>query len=81
MVAPLTNLTRKSTRFTFTVECEQAFTDVKNALVNAPILSCPDFDHPFTLQCDTSDVGIGAVLTQNINGQEHVICYLSQKKG
>ncbi|KAH0810551.1 hypothetical protein GEV33_012241 [Tenebrio molitor] len=71
----------KSTHFTFTVECEQAFTDVKNALVNAPILSCPDFDHPFTLQCDTSDVGIGAVLTQNINGQEHVICYLSQKKG
>jgi hypothetical protein len=36
MVAPLTNLTRKSTRFTWTVECEQAFTDVKNALVNAP---------------------------------------------
>jgi hypothetical protein len=78
MVAPLTNLTRKSTRFTWTVECEQAFTDVKNALVNAPILSCPDFDHPFTLQCDASDVGIGAVLTQNINGQEHVICYLSR---
>jgi hypothetical protein len=74
MVAPPTNLTRKKTRFTWTLECEQAFTNVKNALVNAAILSCPDFDHPFTLQCDASDVGMGVVLTQNISGREHVIC-------
>jgi hypothetical protein len=71
-------LIKKKTRFTSTPECEQAFSEVKNALVNAPILSCPNFEHPFTLQCDTSDVGIGAVLTQNIGGREHVICYLSR---
>jgi hypothetical protein len=77
MVAPLTNLTKKKTRFTWSSECERAFVDVKNALINAPILSCPDFEHPFTLQCDASDVGIGAVLTQNIDGHERVVCYLS----
>jgi hypothetical protein len=59
-------------------ECERAFADVKNALINAPILSCPDFEHPFTLQCDASDIGIGAVLTQNIDGHERVVCYLSR---
>jgi hypothetical protein len=78
MVAPLTNLTKKKTRFTWTPECEGAFSEVKNALVNAPILSCPNFSYPFTLQCDASDVGIGAVLTQNIDGKEQVICYLSR---
>jgi hypothetical protein len=78
MVAPLTNLTRKKTRFTWTPECERAFSEVKNALVNAPILSCPNFSYPFTLQCDASDVGIGAVLTQNVEGKEQVICYLSR---
>jgi hypothetical protein len=78
MVAPLTNLTRKKTRFTWTPECERAFSEVKNALVNAPILSCANFSHPFTLQCDASDIRIGAVLTQNIESKEQVICYLSR---
>jgi hypothetical protein len=35
MVAPLTNLTRKKTRFPWTPECERAFSEVKNALVSA----------------------------------------------
>jgi hypothetical protein len=78
MVAPLTNLTKRKTRFTWSPECERAFADVKNALINAPMLSCSDFEHPFTLQCDASDVGIGAVLTQNIDGHERVVCYLSR---
>ncbi|KAH0822314.1 hypothetical protein GEV33_000477 [Tenebrio molitor] len=77
-VAPLTNLTKKKTRFTWSSECERAFVDVKNALINAPILSCPDFEHCFTLQCDASDDGTGAVLTQNIDGHERVVCYLSR---
>jgi hypothetical protein len=71
MVTPLTNLTKKKIRFTSTPECEQSFSEVKNALVNAPILSCPNFEHPFTSQCDTSDVGIGAVLTQNIGEKKY----------
>jgi hypothetical protein len=78
MVAPLTNLTKKKTRFVWSTECERAFSEVKNALISAPILSCPDFNHPFTLQCDASDIGIGAVLTQNFDGNERVICYLSR---
>jgi hypothetical protein len=68
----------KKTRFVWSTECERAFSEVKNALINAPILSCPDFNHPFTLQCDACDIGIGAVLTQNFNGNERVIYYLSR---
>jgi hypothetical protein len=64
----------KKTRFVWSTECERAFSEVKNA----PILSCPDFNHPFTPQCDAYDIGIGAVLTQNFNGNERVICYLSR---
>ncbi|KAM8939644.1 uncharacterized protein RCH25_053348 [Pelodytes ibericus] len=40
----LTNLTRKNLprQVTWTPECEQAFQQLKNALVNAPVLAAPD---------------------------------------
>ena len=31
-----------------------------------PILTCPDFQQQFQLETDSSDTGLGAVLTQNI---------------
>ncbi|KAK9751650.1 RNase H-like domain found in reverse transcriptase [Popillia japonica] len=42
------------------------------------ILSCPDFSREFTIQCDSSDFGIGAVLTQNFDDGERVIAYISK---
>ena len=45
-------------------------------LTSAPILALPDW---FILDTDTSDVGIGAVLSQIYqDGSEHAICYASQ---
>lgn len=32
----------------------------------------------FVVQCDASDFGLGAVLTQTYNDEEHVVCYLSR---
>lgn len=78
ITAPLTNLLRKHARFVWTDECESAFQTLKNHLVAAPVLSCPDFSKTFTIQCDASDYGIGAALTQEFDDGEKVICYLSQ---
>lgn len=47
-------------------------------MIGAPILPCPNFHLPFTLECDASAYGLGAVLLQEIDGQQHVICYLSR---
>lgn len=45
----------------------------------APILSYPLLQgQPFILDCDASNVGIGAVLSQLQNGEEKVICYYSK---
>ena len=49
---------------------------LKTRLCTGPILAYPQFDRPFILQTDTSDTGVGAVLTQHDPlGHEHVISY------
>lgn len=78
IIAPLTKLLRKNARFCWNKECEDAFQKLKDCLIAAPVLSCPDFSKPFTIQCDASDYGIGAALTQQFDDGEKVICYLSQ---
>lgn len=77
-IAPLCALTKKNRKFNFTEECEHAFNAVKQHLVSAPILACPDFERPFALQTDASAYGIGAVLTQPGEDGEKVIAFLSR---
>lgn len=78
LTAPLTNLLRKGSKFIWDDQCENSFRGIKDALVSAPILTCPNFDHPFILQTDASSYAVGSVLTQRYDDREHVICYLSR---
>lgn len=49
-------------------------------MVSSPILSSPDFEKHFYVQCDASNVGVGAVLFQkDENDGEHPIEYFSKK--
>ncbi|XP_075042363.1 uncharacterized protein LOC142101822 [Mixophyes fleayi] len=65
---------------TWTPDCEEAFTALKSALTQSPVLQAPDFDRRFTVQTDASNYGLGAVLSQvNQQGEEHPILYLSRK--
>ena len=76
--APLTQLLKKNQRWDWSEEAQKAFEEFKSCLVKAPILSCPDFSKPFHLQTDASFSGIGAVLTQDYEGNEKVIAYASR---
>ena len=47
--------------------------------MSAPVLTTPQFDKPFILMVDSSDIGVGAVLVQeNHKSWEHPIDYFSQ---
>lgn len=50
----ITKLMCKSQKFVWTDEANAAFLQIKQMLVSVPILTCPDFSLPFTLQCDAS---------------------------
>lgn len=75
---PLTSLLKRQSKFEWTLEADIAFQDVKSCLITAPILSCPDFAKPFTISCDASGIGIGAVLSQEYDQGEGVVAYASR---
>lgn len=75
---PLNRLLRKDTPFVWTIDCEQAFQILKQNLITSPIVIPPDWNKPFIIFSDASDVGIGGVLSQIQENKEHVIQYVSR---
>lgn len=55
---------RKLTPADWTPDHQQAFEDLKAALVSSVVLAHPDFTHPFVLSTNASLDGLGAVLSQ-----------------
>ncbi|GFV40128.1 retrovirus-related Pol polyprotein from transposon 412 [Trichonephila clavipes] len=75
---PLHKLTESKQKFQWTKECEDSFLQLKEALTSLPILIYPQSDKPFILDTDASNESVGAVLSQEINGQERVVAYWSK---
>jgi len=65
-------------RFQWTDACQRAFDGLKSALLGATVLALPRDEGDFILDCDASEVAIGAVLAHVQNGEERPICYASQ---
>ena len=63
IASPLYQLLRKDTTWTWNFTHQSAMDSLKHALCHAPVLTMPDFDTPFQIETDASDVAIGAVLT------------------
>lgn len=68
--APLIKLLRKKSAFIWSEQFQNAFMQLKTALVSPPILFFPEFNKPFHLYTDASGIAIAMILEQYINGQE-----------
>ena len=75
---PLHQLSEKNAKFLWTEECDTAFRSLKHHLTKTPTLCYPDFEKPFILDTDASNVAIGAVLSQVADGVECPIAYFSK---
>lgn len=81
IAAPLTKLLRKHA-FQWTSDATVAFEELKTALTTTPVLALPDFKRQFIIECDASDMGIGAVLQQEgrpISFYSHTLALRYQK--
>ena len=62
--APLTKVIKKDVGFKWGEEQEKVFQMIKQKLTNAPLLSLPNFNKTFEIECNASSIDIGAVLMQ-----------------
>lgn len=77
---PLTSLTRKNAHFQWGSQEQAAFDTLKQKLLSSPILAYPDPDKPYNLYTDASKTAVGAVLTQDTEGEgERAIQFISHQ--
>jgi len=75
IVAPLNAIVKKDVVFKWGQGQIEAFENLKEKLTKAPILVLPNFAKTFEIECEASNIGIGAVLLQ----EGHPIAYFSEK--
>jgi hypothetical protein len=78
---PLHKLCEKGAIFQWSSDCETAFNTLKTALITAPILGYPQIGSKFILDTDASNEAVGAVLSQEQDGVERVVAYMSKALG
>ena len=71
----LTKLLRKGVKFEWTDKCQNSFEQLKEMLVEAPILTRPTSGKKYTLYSDASGIGLGCVLMQD----GKVVAYASRQ--
>ena len=72
---PLYKLLEKDSTFELDSECQQRFEELKAYLTTAPILRAPNWQLPFEVMCDASDLAVGAILGQRAEGKPYVVYY------
>ena len=75
IASPLTKFLRKGVKFEWSDKCQNSFEQLKEMLVEAPVLMQPTSGKEYTLYSDASGIGLGCVLMQD----GKVVAYASKQ--
>ena len=75
---PLYKLLEKDAKFAWERDCQKSYEEMRSHLTTAPIVWAPNWQLPFEVMCDASDLTIGAVLGQREGGKPYVVYYASK---
>ena len=70
---------KDETKFTWGPKQQEAFENIKIYLSSPPVLKAPRRGVPFRLYVAAEDKVIGAVLTQETEGKEYIVTYISRR--
>ena len=78
---PITQLLKKNCRFVWSKVCQKAFKELRSRLSTYPVLRPPDWEKPFHVLYDASNIAVGCVLCQSTGkkGQDQPIAYASMQ--
>ena len=69
IVKPLYKLLEKDAKFSWDGDGQKSFEELRSHFTTAPIVRVPNWQLPFEVMCDVSDLDIGAVLGQREGGK------------
>ena len=75
IAAPLTDLLKKSNSWQWTVKEQDAFDELRKAMMTRPVLRTPDDTKPFHITPDAGPLAIGGILQQEFSDGFHPIAY------
>lgn len=76
---PFNHLLHKNVPFRWETKCAEYFYQIKQYLMNPPILVPPVVGKPLILYISTTDISVGALLAQeDQQGKERAIYYISR---
>lgn len=78
LTQPLTQLLKKDQPFVWTSTQQNSFDILRKILTSEPLLQYPDFEKPFYLTTDASNLAIGSVLSQGNLPNDLPIAYASR---
>ena len=75
---PLYELDKKDTKFFWSKKCQRAFKEAIMAVTNSEAIAPFNPEEDSIITSDASSYGIGAVLSQKVDGVEKVVCFFSR---
>ncbi len=75
---PLHSMCSPKKVFRWSDEAQKAFEDIKAAILAAPLLHFIDYGLPIIVRTDASQLGVGGMLLQVVDGVEQVAGYVSR---